>query len=364
MEKKMKVKFPDVTISNQNAPAFFAEIGSYYNGDINSAIEMVEQISIARDAVPQTPVFLKTEILHSADICLPGDDLENYVNKSGKLKKESWRSIIERKVMSSSDYARLFQYANSKSLPFIVSVYDFYSADLSKDNGAACLKIASANIVHVPLIRYVAKLGLPMMIDTGRATLSEVERAINTARDAGATNILLQHSPDGHPAAPEAHNLKILQSYEQLFSVPVGLSDHYTGHEMMYLAIAMGASHVEKGVFHSPDMLDQDISHSMHIEEMPKVLEMLHDSWLALGSYKRDSSMRIKGNIGTSQRQCLVAKLDAKPGDNITLENTTFAFPCKGIPVEEWDRVEKWKVRKDIHAGQPIQWCDLEPTTT
>ena len=97
-----------------------------------------------------------------------------------------------------------------------------------------------------------------MVIDTGRASLQEVARAVEAARESGAQDILLQHSPDGHPALPEAHNLRILQAYETCFGLPTGLSDHYVGVEMLYVAIALGACVIEKGLYFDEYELDED----------------------------------------------------------------------------------------------------------
>ena len=81
---------------------------------------------------------------------------------------------------------------------------------------------------------------------------------------------MIQHSPDGHPALPKAHNLRIFQTYLEAFGLPVGLSDHHVGVEMLYMAIALGAAVLEKGVHVDADELDQDISHSMALADLPK----------------------------------------------------------------------------------------------
>ena len=337
-------------------PIFFAEIGSYFNGDFELAKYLVKRIIEARDAVSHQPVVLKTEILNNAEICLLDETEETYTDKNGQIKKENYRTLIERKILPLDSYEKLFRIISDSNMPFVVSVYDFEAAEFAATHGAAALKIASSNIVHIPLIRYAATFKLPLVIDTGRSSLSEVFRAVDTARKAGCYDIIIQHSPDGHPALPEAHNLRLLQTYLQCFDLPVGLSDHHVGLEMLYPSIALGASVLEKGVHLYPEELDQDISHTMALEDLLKALQLTYDCWIALGKGERDLKQKIKGVIGTSQRQCLIAKHDLILGDRINLDTIRFAFPCRGIPVENWDLVEGWKIAEAIPKNSPVTW--------
>lgn len=348
-------------VGPSHPPLFFAEIGSFFNGRPEPARELIERIIACRDAVPEQPVVLKTEILDDAEICLPGDTMETYASKAGGVKQENYRALIERKVMKTADYIPLFAMCRDANIPFVVSVYDMKAADFAKQHGAAGLKIASSNLTHVPLIRHTAGLGLPMVIDTGRASIAEVHRAIDTARKGGCPDIVVQHSPEGHPAPAKSHNLRIMQTYMSTFGLPAGLSDHYTGDEMLYIAVALGASVLEKGIYFDPDELDQDIAHSMGIDDLPRVLRMVHDTFIALGRTERDPLLKIDWVIGTSQRQCLVANRDLRPGDPIDLQTVRFAFPMRGIPVEHWDLVSAWRIQSAVAAGQPIRWEHVGP---
>jgi sialic acid synthase SpsE len=306
-------------------------------------------------------MVLKTEILDDPEICLPGDTLETYASKDGQVRTENYRALIERKAMARELYVPLFQLCVDNAIPFVVSVYDFSAANFAREQGAAALKIASSNVVHVPLIRHVAGFGLPMLIDTGRASLAEVRRAVDAARAAGCEDIILQHSPDGHPAPPKAHNLRILQTYAETFGVPTGLSDHHVGVEMLFLSVALGASILEKGVHVDPEEFDQDISHTMGLDDLPDILQRVHDCWLALGERERNPEQVIDWTIGASQRQCLVAKRDLVSGDIVSFDTIRFAFPCQGIPVEHWDEVQGSTVYTDIKAGSPVTWDHVKP---
>lgn len=340
-------------------PVFLAEIGGFFGQDVKLASEMVQRIIAVGQSIGEQPMILKTEILHDADICLPGETLETYASKDGRVKQENYRELIERKVLSLSSYEKILRNCSDAGASFIVSVYDFKGADFAHEIGACSLKIASANLVHIPLIRHCAAKGLPLIIDTGRATLSEVQSAVEVAREAGCNDLVVEHSPDGHPALPKAHNLRILQTYRETFNLPVGLSDHHTGIEMLYAAIALGAAVVEKGVHVDPDDLDIDISHTMDLGDLSQVLRSVHDVWLSLGNFERDLGVPIDGVIGTSQRQCIVAARDLDVGDPIDLGSVRFAFPCRGIPVQDWDNVRGRKLSRKVLAGLPIEWNDV-----
>lgn len=356
------VNLQKIQVSPEHRPVFFAEIGSFFNGDPDLAASMIERVLAAGADCPEQPMVLKTEILNNPEICLPGDTLETYSSKSGQTRQEKYRDLIERKVMPIASYVPLFKMCRDAGVPFVVSVYDFEAASFAADHGAAALKIASANIVHVPLIRYVASFGLPVVIDTGRATIAEVYRAVDTAREQGCQDLIVQHSPDGHPAPAIAQNLRILETYKRAFGVPVGLSDHYVGVEMCMLAVALGASVLEKGVYDDPEELDQDISHVMHIADLGRVLRTIRDCWDALGKPAREAREKIDWVIGTSQRQGVVAKAALRAGDRVSLESVRFAFPCVGIPVEHWDLVDGWTITRDVAADSPVCWSDVRPT--
>jgi sialic acid synthase SpsE len=343
-------------------PVFLAEIGGFFGQDMGLAGDMIKRIIATGRSVPHQPMVLKTEILHDADICLPGDLMETYAAKDGRVQRENYRALIERKVVPLSHYAQLLRLCRDEGMPFLVSVYDFAGADFAVREGTVALKLASPNIIHLPLLRHCARFGVPMVLDTGRATLAEVQRAVDVVRDAGCENILLEHSPDGHPALPKAHNLRVLQTYRQVFGLPVGLSDHHVGLEMLYMSIALGACVVEKGVHVAPDDLDIDVSHSMDLRELRGVLESVFHCGQALGKPMRDLRDRIHGVIGSSQRQCLVARADLFPGQRVDLDTMRFAFPSRGIGVEHWDLVQGWVLKAPVAAGQAIQWKDVEPS--
>lgn len=343
-------------VSELTPPLFLPEIGTFFNQDMSLANEMIEMLSNCGVTT------IKGEVLHTAEICLNASDQTAYWgHKSGKAITENYRSLIERKVVSLDSYQKLFGRCFDLGLDVVVSVYDFKGVDFARDIGVSALKIASSNIVHSPLIEYVARSGIPVIMDTGHSTIEEIGRAVIWARDAGAEQLLIEHSPLAPPQPVNLHNLRFMTTLGVVFGVPFGLSDHHSGDEMLYAATALGASLLEKGV--CPDAQDdeQDAAHALPISKVPDVLEKINSIHAALGSGRRELPRQRNKQMS---RMGLVAGADLDVGEKISLEKISFAFPAKGIDVEYWKVVDGWKATRNIKAGEVICWQDLDAVSS
>jgi len=345
----------DQSVGVDTPPLFFPDIGTFFNKDMAIAEDLVTRLHAAGAHL------IKGEILHDADIALDDKTDEFYLGMDGTALKERNRDLIERKVVPLSSYEKLFGLCKAKGLNFLLSVYDFKGAEFGRDIGACALKIASSNIVHRPLIEYVARLDLPIIIDTGKSTIEEIARAIQWAEDAGATELMIQHSPEAPPSPLTNHNLRMLTTFQKVFDRPVGLSDHHAGDEMLYAAVALGAQAIEKGIIPDDMQDDQDAFHALPISQFEETLARCRRIHTALGSnmrYLRRDSKKHPYRMG------LVAREDMAPGGELRLQSVHFSFPAAGIPVEHWEIVEGWTVREGLIAGQPISWSDIEPPTS
>lgn len=340
------------TVDDGAPPLFFPDIGTFFNRNMALAEALVRRLHAA--GAP----LIKGEILHNADIALDDDTDEVYLTRDGTSVRERNRDLIERKIVPLDRYEKLFGLCKSLEMGFLLSVYDFRGAEFGRDIGACALKIASSNIVHRPLIEYTARLGLPMVIDTGKSSMEEIARAVQWAEDAGASAIMVQHSPAGAPAPLSDHNLRMLGTLRQAFDRPVGLSDHHVGDEMLYAAIALGAHAVEKGIIPDDMQRDQDVHFALPVSMFEEVWAKCKLIQIALGNnmrYLRRDSKKHPYRMG------IVAAKDLSLGESLSLANVHFAFPAKGIPVEHWEIIEGWRVRDNIASGQVIRWQDVEP---
>ncbi|MDL2307397.1 N-acetylneuraminate synthase family protein [Desulfovibrio sp. OttesenSCG-928-C06] len=346
---------------SSHPPVFLAEIGTFFNQDVAAGVRIVEEIARVRDNIKALPIMLKGEVLHDAEICRKTEIQEHYVDEDGVVHAENYRSLIERKVVPLEDYAAVFRRASSLGLELVLSVYDKAGAIFAVEQKAVMLKLASSNLRHAALHEAVAALNVPLIVDEGRAPLSAVAVTIERLRRLGADHILLEHSPDGHPALPEAHNLNIINSYRQAFGLPVGLSDHYNGEEMLYAATALGYSVLEKGIVPDRAASDQDISHAMPLDRMAKTLRKIYDVYLAVsGAPRRPQHRVIKGNVGTSAHMGIVTAKPVQAGETVSLESVSFAFPAEdGIGSEYWELVKGWSFKHALPQGVLLHWADI-----
>lgn len=349
------VKLADFIVDDSNPPLFMAEIGTYFNQDVALAKEFIAKI---KDAGAD---LVKGEVLHSADVCLDDGSEATYITHAKGSLKENYRALIERKVVSLGHYREIFAVCRKLGIPFVLSVYDFKGADFGVETGACALKIATSNIVHAPLIRYVSGLckknRIPIFIDTGKSTREEIERAIKWVRDTGLEDIIIEHSPAAAPNPLTEHHLRMLKTLKELFGIPVGLSCHHSGDEMLYAAVALGANVIEKGVCADPRRPDQDFYWALPINELKTAVEKCRNIYLALGKGMREiPAPRQVPN----DRMGLVAGIDIKPGMKADFDTVYFALPAKGIPVEEWDRVAGRSFVRPVKKGQVIHMEDIE----
>lgn len=340
-------------ISKSRRPLFLPDIGTYFNQDMAQAEALVDALAEAGVTT------IKGEILQNANVCLAADDSGNekyWGHKDNKPVEENYRALIERKLVPLDAYRELFHYVKSKGMQIVVSVYDFEGADFAKQIGVVAIKIASSNITHQPLVEYVARLGLPMIFDTGHSTMEEAARAVNWAHDQGADDILVEHSPPGPPNGPEKQNLRFMQTLGLGLKLPYGLSDHFSGAEMLYAATALGATVLEKGV--CPDEMgnEQDGGHALPISRVSEVYQTLCHIADGLGDGVRHLP---RGREKYISRMGLIAKRDLVAGDELNLESVDFAFPAKGVRAEYWSEVEGHDLKNPIPAGQVIKWSDI-----
>ena len=328
-------------------PVFLPDIGTFFNQDIELARDLVQQVAGCGVR------FLKGEILHDADICLRTDVCERYLGHDARPVSENYRQLIERKVVSLAHYARVFEASAAAGIGIALSVYDAAGADFARDIGACALKVASTNLVHAPLIRHAARSGLPLILDTGKATLDEVARSVRWAREAGAERLIVEYSPPAPPAPVEGHNLRVFELLGAAFDCPLGLSDHHAGEEMLYAASALGCRVLEKGV--CPDHMDadQDVFHALPVGQLADVVRKCNSIFAAMGDSRAAYAPPPER---PAARMGLVTAAAVRAGERLTLDSVRFAFPTLGVPVEEWDRVVGRRFASDLAANTPIGW--------
>ena len=331
-------------------PAFFPDIDVYFKADLGLALDLVAQIAAAGARV------LKGAILHDVELASPLGDTQYFVPGRGMV-RESYRAVLERHVVPLRDLAVIMTTARDAGLDLVMSIYDDEGLAFARDMQVDAVKVASSNIVHAPLIRSLAATGLPLIIDTGRSTMEEIARAVGWARAAGATKLLIQHSPPGPPAAASAFNLRMMPALGQNHDALCGLSDHDQGTESVLTAVALGAHAIEKGIRADAAQGDIDLAHALPISRLPDLLEGIDRVYQSLGVPERTFPA---DRPRPPDRMGLVAGADLAVGTVLSLANVRFSFPAAGLGVEEWDSIDGRHLTRPVRAGQPIVADDVD----
>ena len=344
--KKKNIKIANYSLDSNSPPILLPEIGTFFNQKIENAIKMISELKIRKAKI------IKGEILHDDKICLDTALRTKYFsNDKKKFIFEDYKKLIKRKVCKLEEYEKIFKFCKKKKLPFILSVYDFDGADFAKKLGASAIKVASSNIVHKPLIQYINKLKIPILLDTGHSSLFEIKRAFSWIK---SKKVIIQHSPpspkdSNYLNLSKNQNLNFLYTLEKKFGCLVGLSDHFPGPEMLYLASSMNAKILEKG-FYLEKKNDQDFSHAAQITDFETIQETCTKIF-----YGKGNAILQKNRGKKDSRMGIIAKCNLKKGDTITKENITFAFPAVGIKVENIDKILNKRITKNIKINFPIR---------
>jgi sialic acid synthase SpsE len=300
---------------------------------------------------------VKGEILHDPNVCIKSDYNTSYYSRKYDMKvQENYRELIERKVVPLDTYKKILDYIQSLNMDFVVSVYDKTGLDFAVELGAICIKVASSNITHIPLLRYVSKIDVPVLIDTGHSDWLEISRAVNLFINEGKEDVIIQHSPAAPPSPVDQQNIKFMKTLGKSFGLRYGLSDHHSSDEMLYAATALGATVVEKGV--CPDGLEceQDRAHALEISKVSNVAQKIANISDGMGSGIRNLS---HSRQKYDSRMSIVTKHRIENGTSLHRSDLTYALPLLGIGVEHFDEVIGRKLKKTIMKGEPLQWTDL-----
>ena len=252
----------------------------------------------------------------------------------------------------------LFEHARARGITMFSSPFDSTAIDLLEDLGAPAYKIASFEAVDLPLIRYAASTGKPMIISTGMADDVEIAEAVQAARDGGCRQLALLHCVSGYPAPAADYNLRTLSDMITRFCCVTGLSDHTLDSTTAIAAIALGASIVEKHITLDRNGGGPDDSFSLEPGDLASLVAGTRTAWDALGrvDYGRKSSER--GNAGF--RRSLYFVRDLAAGEVITPDSVRSVRPGFGAAPKHLDTILGRRVRVAVQAETPVQLDQIE----
>jgi pseudaminic acid synthase len=254
-------------------------------------------------------------------------------------------------------HAPLFELARELGLAVFSSPFDAAAVALLDSLDSDCLKIASFEIVDLPLIRLAASTGRPMILSTGMATRAEIEEAVAAAREGGCHNLALLQCTSSYPAPASASNLRVIPDMRSWSGVEVGLSDHTLGIGAAVAAVALGATLVEKHVTLSRSDGAIDSSFSLEPFELESLVVETRRAWESLGEVvygPNDADVR-----SLAHRRSLFFDRDLPAGTTLEDEHVRSVRPSDGIAPRHAHELSGRILSRDVHRGEPVHWEDL-----
>lgn len=342
-----------VTINNRQigggAPTYIiAEIGLNHNGSTCIAKQLIDKaVETGCDAVKFQTFKASGRISNKVKSVRYAETIIGT--------EETLFEMFDRLSLTFEQQKELFEYAREKGIEVFSSPFDFASVDLLEKLDVNLYKIASMDIVNLPLIKYIAQTGKPIILSTGMSTLGQIEEAVDVVSQSGNPNLILLHCNSSYPAAPKEMNLKVIKTLKTAFNIPIGLSDHTFGLFVSLIAIAIGADLIERHftlnrMMEGPDHILS--SAPDELEELVKMSKIINE---ILG----DGVKRIQPNeydTLNTQRKSLYADCDIKKGQIITREMIAIKGPGGGLLPRYLDIVIGRTAKDYIEADYPITW--------
>jgi N-acetylneuraminate synthase len=250
---------------------------------------------------------------------------------------------------------RLQAVAREEGLDFFSAAVDATSVDFLESLRVPVHKLASFELVDLPLIRHAARTGKPLILSTGMATLEEIDESVRAARESGARELLLLKCTSAYPSPAEDMNLRTIADMSTRYGAPVGLSDHTTGIAVPVAAVALGACLIEKHLTLSRGLGGPDAGFSLEPDEFTDMVAAIRVADRALGSihYGLTSSE----HASVVFRRSLFVVRDVKAGEPFTADNVRSIRPGYGLHTRHLDEIMGGRAAHDIAAGTPLSWA-------
>lgn len=280
-------------------------------------------------------------------------------NKYFRVKHPKWGGqtlyqLYKKAYTPWSWFERLSRIAAGEGIVFFSTAFDKTAVDLLEKINVPLHKIASFELVDLPLIEYVAGTGKPLILSTGMATLSEIKDALSAAKRGGAKEIILLKCVSSYPARPEDMNLRTIPDMKKRFNLPVGISDHTLGIGVSLAAVSMGAMVVEKHITLSRKVKTADNFFSLEPDEFKDLVDNIRITEKAMGEVhygltKEEKNSRI-------YRRSIFVVNDIRKGEVFNEQNVRSIRPAYGLSPKYLGKVLGRKAAKDIKKGTPLSW--------
>ena len=339
-------------IGPDHPPYVIAELSANHNGHLDAALRLID----AAAAAGADAVKIQT---YTADTITLNSPRPEFRITQGKWAGQTLHELYTSAHTPWDWHPQLFAHARARGITIFSSPFDPTAVDLLEDLGAPAYKIASFEAVDLPLIRYAAATGKPMIISTGMADADEIAEAIEAARDGGCRELAILHCVSGYPAPAGDYNLRTLPDMIARFGLVTGLSDHTLDNTTAIAAVALGASILEKHMTEDRGGGGPDDSFSLEPAEFAALCTAARTAWDALGrvDYGRKSSERANAIF----RRSLYFVKPLKAGQVITPDAVRSVRPGYGAAPRHLPAILGRRVTVDVAAETPVNLDHITP---
>jgi pseudaminic acid synthase len=338
-------------IGSDTPPYVIAELSANHHGRFEHALKMLRR---AKEAGADA---FKLQTYRPDTITLDSE-LSDFQIDEGPWKGQSLYALYESAYMPWEWHEPLFKEARSLGMTLFSSPFDTTAVDLLESLNAPAYKIASFEAIDLPLIRYTAATGKPMIISTGLANADEIAEALEAAREGGCSQVALLHCVSGYPAPASDYHLRTLVDMQQRFSCVTGLSDHTLDHVTAIASVALGARIIEKHVTPSRSFGGADDAFSLDPEELAELCRLVRTTYDALGEVSYDLKESEKPNLSFRRSLYFVASI--RKGEQITSEHVRSIRPGRGLAPKFLDQVIGLPAPQDFKRGEAVPTSMLE----
>ena len=338
-------------IGTDYAPYIIAEMSANHNGSIENAFKIIEQAKrCGADAVK-----LQT---YTADTITLNSRAPEFMIRGTLWDGQSLHELYQKAHMPWDWHKPLFDFAREQGITIFSSPFDFSAVDLLESLNAPAYKIASFEMVDLPLIRYVAQTGKPMIISTGMADADEIAEAVETAKSAGCRELVVLHCVSGYPAPAADYNLRTLPDMAARFDTLVGLSDHTLDNTTAVASVVLGACVIEKHFTLDRNGGGADDSFSLEPDGLQALCRDSKTAWQALGHVHYGLKSSEQGNV--QFRRSLYFVKDLQKGDTIDETCIRSVRPGFGIAPKHFDELIGKRLTRNVQANTKTDWADFE----
>jgi pseudaminic acid synthase len=344
------VKFGGRKVGPGHPCLIVGEMSANHDQDLEQALRLVD---LAADAGVDA---IKLQTYTPDSLTLPTDHPSARVNAVWGA--ATLYELYGKGTMPYEFHAPLFERAKSRGMLFFSSAYDESAVDYLEKHDVPAYKIASFELVHLPLLRHVAKTKKPIVLSTGMATLAEVEEGLETLEAAGCRDVILLHCCSSYPADPSDVNLAAMKTLAQAFNRPVGFSDHTVGSAVPIAAVALGACMIEKHYTNDSSRAGPDHRFSADKAELERMVRGIRDTEAAIGTGRKRMSPSEAENRLVGRRS-IFSIVAIERGQMVTAELLRVVRPGSGLHPRYLEQIIGRPARRRIPAGWPVTWDDV-----